>query len=126
MAKWCMQCGTAIPSRAVEAVGVDGDGDPACTAHAVKNQELCDCGKTAGHRGRCLGPRKVAQRSEPIIVPRGRKSKKMSLVEVRQELKAVLEAKKREIDGNLSACDTVIEMVKRADASNTAAEFLGN
>jgi hypothetical protein len=40
MTTWCMQCATAGVRAANVAVGVDDDGEPACSMHAVKRNDV--------------------------------------------------------------------------------------
>lgn len=59
---WCMQCGAS--NRPTPAIGVDDEGEPACTGHMVTKKdeqrkvavmETCYCGRPKGHRGRHIG-----------------------------------------------------------------------
>jgi hypothetical protein len=92
----------------------------------------CGCGTSMGDyverlkfiRGHKPKKTALAKTERPIHVPRGRKPKNLSLIDVLQNLRGLIDAQKAEIDKNLGAVDTVIELVRRADESESAADFM--
>jgi len=114
---------------------------------AVKDQEIadranagqeegepegkCGCGRALIHKGRCSfrrqngsGAEKQARPSRTLRTQIPRNGKPDKLIDALQNIRGFLNAAKEKIDHDLAAVDAVIEIVRRADESESADEFM--